>query len=1019
MKTLVLIDGHALAYRMHFALEHTRMRTSQKEPSWAVFGFFNAIFALLRTIQPDGIAVSFDVGKVTFRNEMYDAYKANRESMPDDLKLQMGRIKEGVQALGIPIYELEGFEADDVIGTLSKQGKAQGIKVQILTGDQDSFQLVDDGAEGQAPIEVLIPPRNTKEGLKVYNRNAVFEKFGVYPEQVIDFKGLKGDTSDNIPGVPGIGDKTAAKLLAQFQTLENLYAHLMELPANKQREKLETFKDQAFLSQKLATIIQDAPVTLKMEDCHLTIPDLGALIRFLEGMEFKAFIQQAPTLLAPFLNGQNGLSTNEAPTELNFVPQVVVETPTDFNQSVSVDVLSAPVRSSHEEPKSEEPPEGGQLLLTALAKWSPDHQVITTEADLKQFVQWIQTAGVFALDLETTGLDIFQSQIVGFSLSVIPETSFFQRFDRPASNPLGLKDYPKTYLALNLSEASFANHKKFPYDVVKTAYIPVGHQDERVTQLSLDVVLNALKPILQDESTVKIVHNLKFERNMLIQAGYPMKGLVIDTMLISYVFNPERRHGLKQLASDLLHHRMQEIAELIGTGKKEITFDQVSVQDAAPYAASDAQATLELLHYFLTQYPQSNYSDLWTLFFEVENPLAHVLADMEKSGVTLDKDYLKTLSVDLESKLKDLEKTVYELAGVEFNLNSPKQVGEVLFDKLGIKPTKKTASKTAYSTDAKVLETLAEEHEVVRKLLEYRQLFKLQSTYIDNFPELINPVTKRVHTSLNQTVAATGRLSSSNPNLQNIPIRTEIGRKIRQAFVPADQAGSFLMSADYSQIELRLVAHFSEDPNLVKAFQDGADVHSATASLVFGVPLEEVTKEQRYRAKTVNFGVIYGQSAHTLSQQLKITHYEAQQFIDKYFQTYANVKALIDRIKAEAHQTGKVSTICHRVRDLSDLLNNKNRSMREFGERAAFNTPLQGSAADLMKVAMIRLSNKFQEEGLKTRMILQVHDELVLEGPKAEEPMVRHWVEWAMALDQPLKVPLVVDIHVGPSWMET
>ncbi len=990
------------------------MRTSKKEPSWAVFGFFNAIFALLRTIRPDGIAVSFDVGKVTFRNEMYDAYKANRESMPDDLKLQMGRIKEGVHALGIPIYELEGFEADDVIGTLSRQGKSQGIKVQILTGDQDSFQLVDDGTEGQAPVEVLIPPRNTKDGLKVYNRQAVFEKFGVYPEQVIDFKGLKGDPSDNIPGVPGIGDKTAAKLLAQFQTLENLYDHLMELPANKQREKLETFKDQAFLSQKLATIIQEAPVTLNMESCHLTIPDLGALIRFLEEMELRAFIQQAPTLLAPFLNGQAPPAESAVSSELNLMPQVVVETPTDLNQSISVSVLTSEPANDGEEP------EGGQLLLTALAKWTPDHQVITQEAVLNEFIQWIQTAGVFALDLETTGLDIFQSRIVGFSLSVIPDASFFQRFDRPACNPLGLKDYPKTFSAVNLSETKLAEaHLKFPYDQVKTAYVPVGHQDDSVVQLRLETVLHALKPVLQDARIVKVVHNLKFERNMLIQAGCPMQGLVLDTMLISYVFHAERRHGLKQLASDLLHHRMQEITELIGTGKKEISFDKVPVQDAAPYAASDAQATLELLHYFLKQHPQSRYPDLWTLFYEVENPLANVLAEMEKSGVTLDKDYLKTLSVDLESKLKLLEQTVYQLAGVEFNLNSPKQVGEVLFDKLGIKPTKKTASKTAYSTDAKVLETLAEEHEVVRKLLEYRQLFKLQSTYIDNFPELINPVTKRVHTSLNQTVAATGRLSSSNPNLQNIPIRTDIGRKIRQAFVPEDRDGSFLMSADYSQIELRLVAHFSEDPNLVQAFQNGADVHAATASLVFGVPLDEVTKEQRYRAKTVNFGVIYGQSAHTLSQQLKITHYEAQQFIDKYFQTYAHVKALIERIKGEAHQTGKVSTICHRVRDLSDLLNNKNRSMREFGERAAFNTPLQGSAADLMKVAMIRLSNRFQQEGLKTRMILQVHDELVLEGPKAEEPVVRHWVEWAMALDQPLKVPLVVDIHVGPSWMET
>lgn len=1024
MKTLVLIDGHSLAYRMHFALETTRMATSQKEPTWAIFGFFNALFALLKEVKPDCIAVSFDVGRYTFRNEMYEAYKAHRESMPDALRTQMARIREGVELLGIPIYELPGFEADDVIGTLSRQAAEDGLYVKILTGDQDSFQLVDDGR-----VEVLIPSRSPRENLKTYNSQGVMEKLGITPEQVTDFKGLKGDTSDNIPGVPGIGDKTAVKLLTEYKTLENLYDHLSELPPNKLRERLETFRDQAFLSKKLATIDRHSPIQVDVQACHLVIPDLNALLGFLKACEFKTFIQQSTTLLAPFLSEESRAELQAAVQ--NYAPPAPApkastrKSSKSANDSGQMGLLNLDAEASpsegggvalQESPArplvaAEASTQESKILLEALANWRVDYTLVTEESQLTEMVARIQKTGIFSFDLETTGLDFFSVDIVGIAVSVSPVLSQYQR---KAVNLLHVTDYPPTFPALSLREGFVLGDEP----EITTYYIPLGHKDAP-KQLPMETVLNALRPLLISEEVVKIVHNAKFEINMMLERDIPMGGLVFDTMLASYVKNPDRRHGLKQLAFDLLHHQMQEIDTLIGSGKKMITFDNVPVKEGSEYAACDAYATLELALYFLSTMPEETDHDLWTLFYEIENPLAPVLAQMEREGVSLDTPYLKTLSNELEVRLAALEKEVYILSGCEFNLNSPKQVGEVLFEKLQIPPLRKTPSKSGYSTDAKVLETLAEEYEVVRKLMDYRQLFKLRSTYIDNLPELINPKTGRIHTSFNQTVAATGRLSSSNPNLQNIPIRSDVGRLIRQAFVPAHQPGWSLLSADYSQIELRLLAHFSEDPHLLAAFNQGEDVHAATAALVFGIPVDQVTKEQRYRAKTVNFGVIYGQSAHGLSQQLKITRFEAQQFIDLYFAQYDHVKAYIESVKEGAHATGYVKTLCNRVRDLEEGLNSRIRGIREFSERAAFNTPLQGSAADLMKVAMIRVARRLKTEKLETRLILQVHDELVLEVPDAERETVSKLVEEAMTLDQPLRVPLVVDIHIGDSWMET
>jgi DNA polymerase-1 len=988
MKTLVLIDGHALAYRMHFALERTGMSTRDKTPTWAVYGFFSAIFQLLSRIQPDALAMTFDKGRETFRTALYADYKAHREAMPDPLRTQLGIIHEGVERLGIPIFTLEGYEADDLIGTLCRQasGLPEPARVQILTGDQDSFQLVEDGK-----VEVLIPSRTPKEGLKVYNRDAVYEKLGVFPEQVVDFKALKGDTSDNIPGVPGIGDKTAAKLLTEYGTLENIYANIETLKPPKLKEKLETHREQAFMSQKLALINREAPIELDLAACHLEIPDMAALTEFLSRYEMKSFIAQAPTLLAPFQ--KPGQAVDAATT----APQ-------------------APAMSSDDDPAldfdfSGVSPTTGLGGFPRGFQMAAETAVLRTEAEFADWLKAVERVGVFAVDVETTSLSPLDAQPVGIALAVAPKGLVMAPFQ--TVNVLNLSEYPAEIPALESELPAGA-----PL-TLKAAYVPVGHTDEAghaaEGQLDWGTIRRLLKPLLAAEDVLKLVHNGKYEINCFRHWGMPLAGPIFDTMIASYVQSPERRHGLKLLSEDIFGHKMREFTDLVGTGKKAKPIQTLPIEEVAAYAMDDAAVTLQLGNYFAqTLNPKQR-----SLFYEVEMPLVAVLADVENTGVMLDTAYLKGLSGELDVRLAALEEEIHALAGLPFNINSPKQVGDVLFDRLGIKPLKKTASKSGYSTDAKVLEALAGEHPIVQKLLDYRQLFKLKSTYIDNLPTLIHPDTGRVHTSFNQTVTATGRLSSSDPNLQNIPIRSDVGRLIRQAFIPCDREDWVLLSADYSQIELRLLAHFSEDPHLLEAFNHHIDVHTATAALVFGVPTDEVTKEMRYRAKTVNFGIIYGQTAHGLSQQLGIERYEAQQFIDKYFLQYGRVRGFIESVKKQAHVTGQVETLCLRTRDLSEGLNSSVRTIREFSERAAFNTPLQGSAADLVKVAMTRLWVKLREEKLKARLILQVHDEVVLEVPRSEIDAAIRWTRWAMELGQPLRVPLEVDIHVGDTWMET
>ena len=975
-QTLVLIDGHALAYRMYFALEHTRMQSPAKVPTWAVFGFLNALFSLLQTIQPDALVVTFDTSRVSFRTEMYPEYKANRDDMPDDMRQQMELLTEGIEKLGIPIFKLKNYEADDVIGALARQASEQGVNVKILTGDQDAFQLVFDATDmpERGKVEVLIPPRSTREPLKTYDSEAVVAKWNITPEQVTDYKGLRGDASDNIPGVPGIGEKTAAKLLAQFPTLEAIYDDLNAVPQAKLREKLVQYEEQARLSKRLAEIDCYAPVELALEDCNLTIPDLPVLMDFFETHAFKAFKRQASSVLKPFLSPEQQVqlaSTDGA---------------TLFDTPVAV---SSDAKPSIETLKPNTP--------------EFDYQVVTSEAALQELAQAVRTHGVMAIDLETTGLDALMDRVVGVAVSTGPGVKIAEV---PVTNALGLSDSPAQQSVLETIDDA-----KPPL----TVYIPLTHEvlTDTHTQLSSDVVWGVIGPLLSDKTIAVICQNAKFELAWFTNLGMPCNGLLYDTMIASYVFNPDRRHGLKALGRDILGLDMAGIDTLIGTGKKQIPFSQVPIDDGAKYGALDAYATWELARYFAANFDTSQQA----LLYEVELPLMRVLAVMEQAGIKLDTTHLLGLSQQLGQKITSLEADIYAMAGQTFNLNSPKQVGEVLFDKLEIPSAGKTKTK-AYSTDAKVLEKLAVDYPIVTQLLAYRQFFKLKSTYIDALPKLIHPKTGRVHTSFNQTVTATGRLSSSDPNLQNIPIRSDEGRLIRQAFVPEDTENSVIVAADYSQIELRLLAHFSEDPHLVSAFCEGQDIHQATAALVFDVPLNEVTKEQRYQAKTVNFGVIYGQSAFSLSQQLGVTNAEAQAFISAYFLRYGQVKGFIDGTVAQAHEQGYVTTLCGRRRDLADGLKSRQKHLREFSERAAFNTVLQGSAADLLKVAMIHLQDALVQQGLQSKLLLQVHDEVVLEVPKSELDTVTAIIQDAMALEQPLRVPLVIDTNVGPSWME-
>lgn len=898
-KTLVLIDGHALAFRQYFALERSAMKNSQNQPTWAVYGFFKSIFDLLKKIKPDSIAVTFDVSHHTFRTELYEDYKANRETMPDSLSTQMGFICEGLNAFGIPIYTKEGFEADDLIGTISARASQRGDETLILTGDQDSFQLVD--KEGL--VKVLIPSQGI---LKEYGWEQVYEKLGVYPNQVVDYKALRGDTSDNIPGIRGIGPKTAQQLLGKYGNLEKVLEDCENIEKKSIKEKICAEKDVAILSKKLATIIRDVDIDFDFESANVILPDIDRVVDFLKNMQFYSYIKNINEIL------------------------------TSFNPDINVS------QSQVLEVKQENSLDNGQLgLFSQVVKETVGDTEFSSakveEADIEPLIKDIQDKGIMSLNVYSDN-----SIVLGVSIGI------------------GDKGY-----------------------YVESKY------------------LSKLKSLIEDKGIIKYFYDAKRVINLLRDVDINVNGFGYDVLLASYVKDPSRNHSLEFQSMDLLNHIM--------CNKKSMTSE--CTKEMWQYASDEAFTIRQL-----TDYWKENLNDTEKNLVEnIEFPLTFVLEKMEYTGVAIDVDYLKTLSDYMTGKLAELEEFIYQLAGGPFNINSPKQVAEVLYDRLDIKTGKKKRSR---STSAEILEELSQDYEICDYILQHRKFSKLKSTYTDSLPTLISKRDGRIHTTYNQATTVTGRLSSSNPNLQNIPIRTEEGNKIRNAFCSQDKEHNLILSADYSQIELRLLAHVSGDEHLINAFNSDIDVHTLTASKVFGVDVENVTKDMRRKAKAVNFGIIYGQSRYGLAKALNISNTQAQEFIDKYFESYPKIKQYMQDKIDFANENGYVETLLGRKRFLLAELQSSNYQIREFAQRAAINQPLQGTAADLIKQAMIEVDKQITAKGLKSKMIMQVHDELVFELPKEELEELKQLVVTAMELSQPLKVPLVVDVNYGESWKE-
>ncbi len=901
-KTLILIDGHSLAFRQYFALERSGMKTAQNVPSWAVYGFFKAVFDLLLKIKPDFIAVAFDVGRQTFRVEKYEQYKANRETMPDAMRIQMGLIVEGLKAFDIPIYTKEGFEADDVIGTISRIASESGNNTLILTGDQDAFQLIDD--EGH--VKVLIP---SKGELIEYDKNQVYVKLGVYPNQITDYKGLRGDTSDNIPGIRGIGEKTAQKLLSRYPNLEAVLADCENIPEKAVREKICNGKEDAILSKELATIIRDVDIDFDINSACVVMPELEKVSDFLRGMQFYSFIKNINKILSAF--------------------------------------------------NSSTPCEGEQ---------TSEHQILITP-------QQDDGSGAVQQNLFTQALKETVND-TGFDCTIIQDE------DTARKTVSGLMNTAEIAL-----KALYTEEKKeltgFAVSADKNYYFGSEYFD-------------ILRPLIETDKVKKVSWDAKSDIRTLLERGVTYRGLSYDVLLASYVSDPNRNHSLDAQGLDFINHIMLE------RGMPNV--------DDRVYASDCAYTIKELAKYW-----RENLTDKeQKLVVDVEVPLTMVLAKMEYTGVAINSGYLEELSSYMREKLAELEDIIYQMAGTPFNINSPKQVAEILYDKLGIK-SKKKKSRT---TSAEVLEELAEDNEICDYILQHRKFSKLKSTYTDVLPTLVDKRDGRVHTTFNQALTATGRLSSSNPNLQNIPIRTEEGNKIRSAFCAEDKENSVILSADYSQIELRLLAHVSGDEHLIKAFNEGIDVHTQTASKVFGVTPEEVTKDMRRKAKAVNFGIVYGQSKYGLAKAIGVKPAEAQEFIDKYFEHFPKVHEYMDYEREFVAEHGYVETMYGRRRYLGAELGSSNFQIREFAQRAAINQPLQGSAADLIKMAMIEADKRLTDGGYKTKMVLQVHDELIFEVPKSELEDVTTIVKESMELGQPLKVKLEVDIASGATWKE-
>ena len=890
---LYVVDGMAFAFRSYFAIRN--LRDSKGRPTNAVFGFARVLLKLLREEKPSHLVLVFDAPGKTFRDDLYPAYKAQRDETPKDLIAQFPVIDRLVEAFGFPVLRIPGVEADDVMGTLARRAEAKGLDTVLVTADKDLLQLVTDRT-------LVYDPNKGDAGLW-YDREGVKQRFGVGPEHVIEVLGLMGDTADNVPGVKGIGEKTAIKLLQQYETMDGLYAHIDELKG-KQKERLVADRDQAYLSRLLVTIKTDVEVESDFEKFRVGPLDHGRLSAMFAELQFQSLFEE-------------------------FAPSPAAEEKTDYRLVLDRDTL-----------------------VKVIAE--------------------MRAAGEFSLDTETTSTQPMLARLVGISMSCKERTGY---------------------------------------------YVPVSHQPEAnvidgvpVETLECEDALALLRPLFADPNIGKIGHNIKYDLIVLERAGSPVAGVVMDTMLASYLTEPSRmRHNLAEVSLQHLKRKMIPISDLIGTGSKASTFDFAPIQRACEYAAEDADVAWRLHGVFQDALKER---ELDALHVDVELPLLHVLARMEMAGVAIDRPVFDSLRVDIAARLEIIEAEIVELAGGQFSINSPKQLQKVLFEDLKLTPTKKT--KTGYSTDVDVLEELAHVHPLPAKVLEYRTLEKLRGTYVDALPKLINPVTGRIHSSFNQTVAATGRLSSSDPNLQNIPVRTDLGKRIRQGFVPGDPEHR-LISADYSQIELRVLAHLSGDAALREAFRQDMDIHSDTAARVFGVPRDAVTPDMRRSAKAVNFGVVYGISPFGLARNMGVSNAAAAEFIDQYFEQYPGVKRWLDAVKDEARRVGYVKTLLNRRRYVPEL-NGSDKMAQRAAERVAINTPVQGTAADIIKIAMIRLDAALRET--RSRLILQVHDELVVEGPADESAEVAATTKRIMEDAMHLDVPLKVDVGIGRNWAE-
>lgn len=918
---LFLIDAYALIYRSYYAFIKNPRINSKGVNTSAVFGFINTLEDVLKREQPTHIAVAFDPKGPTFRHEAFEQYKAQREETPEVIRQSVPVIKEVIQAYHIPILEVPYYEADDVIGTVAKQAAANGFEVYMMTPDKDYGQLVADHIYMYRP----------KFGgdYEVLGVSEVLEKYQLQStEQVIDLLGLMGDTADNIPGCPGVGEKTAQKLLAEFGSIENLLANTDKLKG-AQKKKVEENVEQIRFSKFLATIKTDVPITFDAELCKRVAPDEDRLVELYTELEFKTFINR--------LKGESSVASSSKE------PKAAVQ----YDLFATEPVVESEVSSL------------ADITTMPHSYYLAD----TAEKQIALCEQLLQEKS-FAFDTETDGLDPLTAGLVGMSFAIREQEAW---------------------------------------------YVPVPANREEAT----DIVLR-LAPALQHPEIEKVGQNIKFDILALRKYGVRVKGPLFDTMLAHYLLNPELRHGMDYLAETYLKYKTVPIEDLIGPkGKKQASMRTVPIEQIKEYAAEDADVTLRLKHYFA---PLLKQEGLESLFFEMEMPLIYVLAEMEATGVKLDTNALKQSSEVLSQQLSALEESIYDLAGQSFNINSTKQVGEILFDKLKLDEKAKKTKTGGYSTSEEVLEKIRGKHPIVDKLLEYRGIKKLLSTYIDALPALIHPETGKIHTSFNQAVTATGRLSSTNPNLQNIPVRDELGREIRKAFI-ADDDDCIFFSADYSQIELRLMAHLSNDPHMVEAFCSGADIHAATAAKIYGIPVEEVTSDMRRKAKTANFGIIYGISVFGLAERLSIPRAESKELIDGYFQTYPRIKEYMEESIRVAKEKGYVETLFKRKRFLPDI-NSHNAIVRGYAERNAINAPIQGSAADIIKLAMIRIHQRFEAEHLKSRMILQVHDELNFNVRKEEFDRVKEIVLDCMEHVLQLRVPLIADCGEGKNWLE-